>query len=112
MSPEFAIEYAIFEVAALILAIPISYGMAAAVRHWNSNAWYDEVEAEFQRNWSGREEDEHYAWLKTRSTYAVKGSKKQRELIERRMAALNRRKLYSEITVDDDGIVEDGVVKN
>ena len=104
---EIAFEFAIYEIFALILAIPMSYGLAKLAKYWSSKSWLDEVDQVFQSNWNGRPEDELYAWMKTRNVFENRPGRRprQRNYIERQINFVNRRKLYSEVTVNDEGIV-------
>jgi hypothetical protein len=106
-TPE-APQLAIFEVVGLLMAVPLSYGLAMLIKRIKTKPWRLQVEEVFQRNWNGRLEDEHYAWLKTRNEFQQKGGKRrQLVFIDQRIAHLNRRKLYSETVVSEEGIVDD-----
>lgn len=102
------VTYAIYEIVGLILAIPLSYGLARLVRFWSGRSWLDEVDEVFQRNWNGRPEDELYAWMKTRNDFQSRPGRRtrQKKYIEEEISRINRRKLYSEFLVSEEGVVE------
>lgn len=102
------VDLAIYEFGALLLAVPLSYLMAKWIKTLRGPSWEDEVNATFQKHWSGKPEDELYAWMKARNEFQSfrRGKKKHLHRIEQEIKYINRRKIYSEKSVTEEGIIE------
>lgn len=107
------INYAIFELVAVILAVPFSYLMARLVKYYSRPNYRNEVDTDFQKEWNGRPDDEYEAWLRLRCKYLrqdVPG--KYLQHIKMRMSSVNKRDHLSTISVDEKGALNSGGYKN
>lgn len=98
------INYAIFELVAVILAVPFSYLMAKLVKYYSRPNYRNEVDTDFQKEWNGRPEDEYEAWLRLRRKYLrqdVPG--KYLDHIRMRLSSVNKRDHLSNVSVNEDG---------
>ncbi|WP_340106426.1 hypothetical protein [Rhodohalobacter sp. 8-1] len=97
-------NYAIFELVAVILAVPFSYLMAKLVKYYSRPNYRNEVDTDFQKEWNGKPEDEYEAWLRLRRKYLrqdVPG--KYLDHIRMRMSSLNKREHLSNLSVSENG---------
>lgn len=100
------IEYAIFELAAVILAVPFSYFMARVVKYYSRPGYREEIDSDFHREWNGRPEDEYYAWLRLRRSYLQHDvPPKHLEHIKMRIESVNKRGHLSNLCVNQNGRV-------
>lgn len=98
------VNYAIFELVAVILAVPFSYFMARLVKYYSRPNYRNEVDTDFQKEWNGKPEDEFEAWLRLRRKYLrqdVPG--KYLDHIRMRMSSVNKRDHLSNISVSENG---------
>jgi len=97
-------NFAFYELAALLVSIPISYILVRVIRKVRQNSYEDEVRTLFFIYWNGTEEDEIYAWYKVRHIL-LKREKEDRKLqfVERRISEINKQRLYGEMSVTENG---------
>jgi len=96
--------YAIFELAAVILAVPFSYLLARLVKYYSRPNYRNEVDTDFQKEWNGKPEDEYEAWIRLRYTYLrqdVPG--KYLDHIRMRLSSVNKRDHLSNMSVSEKG---------
>lgn len=99
-------QTAIYELVAVILALPLSYGLALFVKKWANKftAYQNEIDRLFVTYWNGRPEDEYYAWLKVRQTMLnASPTKKQMKYIDKNLKKVNRNSYISGSYIGDDG---------
>jgi hypothetical protein len=98
------ITFAIFELFAIILAIPMSYLLACIVKQISKPGYRNDIDSDFLREWSGEPEDEYYAWLRLRRRYRNQDSPpKHFHHIQNRIKMLKKRDLLSEYGVTERG---------
>lgn len=98
------LTYAIFELVAVILAVPFSYFMSRLVKYYSRPNYRNEVDSDFQKEWNGKPDDEYEAWLRLRRKYLrqdVPG--KYLDHIRMRVSSVNKRDHLSDITVNEKG---------
>ena len=101
------LNYAIFELAAVILAVPMSYLMARIVMHYSKPDYRNEIDTEFQKEWNGRPDDEFYAWIRLRMKYLQEDCPpKYLKHIKERISSVNKRDHLSNISVNSEGSIE------
>lgn len=103
------INYAIFELVAVILAVPFSYLMARLVKYYSRPNYRNEVDTDFQKEWNGNPDDEYGAWLRLRRKYLrqdVPG--KYLQHIKMRLSSVNKRDHLSNVSVDENGTLKRG----
>ncbi|MGD8428035.1 MAG: hypothetical protein PVH63_10395 [Balneolaceae bacterium] len=95
---------AIYEVAALLISIPLSYLLTRIVKRVQRYSYEDDVRTLFFIYWDGSEEDELYAWYKVRHVL-LKREKEERKLrfVEQKIAQVNKQRLYGEMSIDESG---------
>jgi len=106
-------NYAIFELVAVILAVPFSYLMARLVKYYSRPNYRNEVDTDFQKEWNGRPDDEYEAWLRLRRKYLrqdVPG--KYLQHIKMRLSSVNKRDHLSNVSVGENGILYSGGQKD
>ena len=97
-------EIAIFELVALLIAIPLSYVLAYAVKRLTSNTYEDEVLKLFSLYWNGQPEDEMYAWMKVRSVLESReDAHKKVQYVNQKIDRLNKQPLYGSWEVNSEG---------
>jgi len=109
LSTQPVVVFAIYEVFALILALPLSYALAIWMRRNSRNHWSNAVFERFQYHWNGKPEDEYYAWLKTKQEFQAEV--RETKLINQKIRDLNRAKMLSDSFVADRGEVVSDVEK-
>ncbi|HKK44299.1 MAG TPA: hypothetical protein VJ964_02175 [Balneolaceae bacterium] len=94
----------IYEIIALIIAIPLSYLSARLIKIIRRNQSEDDVRTLFFIYWNGKEEDEIYAWYKVRHVL-LKREKENRKLqfVERKISEINKQRLYGEMSISESG---------
>lgn len=98
------ITLAIFELFAIILAIPMSYLLAYIVKQISEPDYKNDIDSDFLREWSGEPEDEYYAWLRLRWRYRNQDSPpKHLQYIHNRIKMLKKRDLLSVYGVTEKG---------
>lgn len=99
-----SIRYALFEIVALLLVIPLSYVLAYVVKRFTANTYEDELLKLFSFYWNGEPEDEIYAWMKVR--YILENREDAQEKIQYvnlKIDRLNKQPLYSNWQVNSSG---------
>ena len=99
-------QIAIYELVAVILALPLSYLLAYVIKRWayKFTAYQNEIDRLFVTFWNGRPEDEYNAWLKVRRTMLnASPSKKQMKYIDKNLRKVNRNHYISGSYIGDDG---------
>lgn len=100
-------EKAIFELVAVILAVPLSYLMAWLVKYYSRPGYREEVDSDFQKEWNGRPEDEYYAWLRLRRKYLRQDvPDKYIRHIQMRLTSVHKRDHLSNSAVGEFGLIE------
>jgi|AntRauTorcE11897_2_1112592.scaffolds.fasta_scaffold01515_10 hypothetical protein len=97
-------DYAIFELVAVILAVPFSYLMARLVKYYSRPNYRNDVDTDFQKEWNGKPDDEYEAWLRLRHKYLrqdVPG--KYIDHIRMRLSSVNKRDHLSNMSVSENG---------
>lgn len=97
-------NYAIFELVAVILAVPFSYLMARLVKYYSRPNYRNDVDTDFQKEWNGKPDDEYEAWLRLRRRYLrqdVPG--KYLDHIRMRISSVNKRNHLSNLSVSEQG---------
>lgn len=99
-------EHAIFELVAVILAVPMSYLMARIVMYYSRPNYRNEIDTEFQKEWNGRPDDEYYAWVRLRRRYLQEDCPpKHLKHIKERMSSVNKRDNLSNISINSKGAI-------
>lgn len=97
-------NYAIFELVAVILAVPFSYIMSRVVKYYSLPGYKEEIDSHFHKEWNGKPEDEYYAWLRVRKDYLQHDvPPKYLDHIKMRIASINKRNHLSDFYVDSSG---------
>lgn len=99
-------QIAIYELVAVILALPLSYLLAYVIKRWayKFTAYQNEIDRLFVTFWNGHPEDEYNAWLKVRRTMLnASPSKKQMKYIDKNLRKVNRNHYISGSYIGDDG---------
>jgi len=99
-------QSAIYELAAVILALPLSYALAFLLKKWayKFTAYQNEIDRLFVTYWNGRPEDEYNAWLKVRRTMQnASPSEKQMKYVDKNLRKVNRNNYISGSYIGDDG---------
>jgi len=107
------IEYAIFELVAVMLAIPFSYLMSRLVKYFSRPNYRNEVDTDFQKEWNGRPDDEYEAWLRLRRKYLRQDVPvKYLQHIKMRLSSVNKRDHLSNVSVGENGTLCSGGQKD
>ncbi|MFU8813050.1 MAG: hypothetical protein ACNA78_08780 [Balneolaceae bacterium] len=97
-------DYTIFEIVAVVLAIPLCYLLAYAAKYVSRPNYKNDIDEDFQREWNGTPEDKYYAWIRLRNLYLHYDSPtKYIGHIQFRMEQVNRRSFLSSTLVDHNG---------
>lgn len=101
-------DFAIYELAALFISVPLSYILARVIKMVRRNTFEDDVKTLFFIYWNGTEEDEIYAWYKVRHVL-LKREKENRKIqfVERKIAEINKQRLYGDMSVTESGLLID-----
>ena len=106
-------SYAIFELVAVILAVPFSYLMAKLVKYYSRPNYRNEVDTDFQKEWNGKPDDEYEAWIRLRRKYLRQDvPAKYLKHIKMRLSSVNKRDHLSNTSVGEDGDLYRGGEKN
>lgn len=106
-------NYAIFELAAVIFAVPFSYLMAKLVKFYSRPNYRNEVDTDFQKEWNGKPEDEYEAWLRLRCKYLQQDIPvKYLKHIRMRVSSVNKRDHLSNVSVSENGELYRGYDKD
>lgn len=100
------ISLAIYEILGFILALPLSYAMARLARKYSKHTYKDELDNLFMAFWSGKEEDELYAWLRVKQIFQHKKAPDRMKYIQKKISELNKKELYSSTFVDGKGEIQ------
>ncbi|MFO7845042.1 MAG: hypothetical protein R6V27_00665 [Balneolaceae bacterium] len=101
------LNYAIFELVAVIFAVPLSYLMARLVKYYSRPGYREEVDSDFHKEWNGRPEDEYYAWIRLRHKYLRQDvPDKYLSHIHMRISSVNKRDHLSNTAVGENGLIE------
>lgn len=102
-------NYAIFELVAVILAVPFSYLMARLVKYYSRPNYRNEVDTDFQKEWNGKPDDEYEAWLRLRRKYLMQDvPAKYLDHIKMRLSSVNKRDHLSNVSVGENGTLYRG----
>ncbi|MCC5912875.1 MAG: hypothetical protein JJU46_00750 [Balneolaceae bacterium] len=106
-------DAAIFEVVAVVLAIPMSYFLSRIVKHYSKPGYRNEIDSDFLREWNGKPEDEYYAWIRLLRRYRKQDSPKEHySHIKMKISMLSRRDMLSGMSVTEKGdVVEASGIK-
>lgn len=97
-------QLALFEIAALLIVIPLSYVFAYLVKLFTADRHEEEVVKLFSFYWNGEPEDEIYAWMKVRSILREReDSQKKIHYVNRKIAHMNKQSLYGSWQVSGEG---------
>lgn len=97
-------NHAIFELVAVILAVPLSYFMARLVKYYSRPNYRNDVDTDFQKEWNGKPDDEYEAWLRLRRRYLRQDVPvKYLEHIQMRISSVNKRDHLSNLSVSEHG---------
>jgi len=103
----YMVYVAIFELAALILAVPMSYLMARIVIYYSKPNYRNQIDTEFQKEWNGKPSDEYYAWIRLRHRYLQEDCPpKFLKHITDRLSSVNKRDNLSGLSVNVKGEIE------
>lgn len=98
------IRYALFEIVALLLVIPLSYVLAYIVKRLTANTYEDELLKLFSFYWNGEPEDEIYAWMKVRHILENREDAQEKiQYVNLKIDRLNKQPLYSNWQVNSSG---------
>jgi len=81
-------QIAIYELVAVVLALPLSYGLAYLSKKWvdKLTAYQNQIDHLFITYWNGRSEDEYYAWQQVRfQLLSETPSKKELKYVHRKL---------------------------
>lgn len=97
-------RYAIFEITALLIVIPLSYVLSWFVKRFTANTYEDELIKLFGFYWNGEPEDEIYAWMKVRTVLQNReNGKKKVRYVNQKINRLNKQPLYGSWEVNSNG---------
>lgn len=97
-------QYAIFEIVALLIVIPLSYVFAYLIKRFGVNTYEDELLKLFSFYWNGEPEDEIYAWMKVRSVLQNReDAKKKVQYVNQKIERINKQPLYGSWEVNSRG---------
>lgn len=99
-------SFAIYEILGFILALPLSYAMAALAKKYSVQSYKDEIDRLFTAYWNGNDEDELYAWLRVRQLLSGTKDEKKLQYIDKKIKELNKNKIYGSASVNEKGEVE------
>ena len=104
LMPMESTQFALFEIAALLIVIPLSYVLAYLVKRFTANTYEDEILKLFSLYWNGEPEDEIYAWMKVRSILKEReGSQKKIRYVNQKINDMNKQALYGSWQVSGKG---------
>lgn len=99
-----SIQYAIFEIVALLIVIPLSYVFAYLIKRFGVKSYEDELLKLFSFYWNGEAEDEIYAWMKVRSVLQNReDAKKKIQYVNQKIERINKQPLYGSMEVNTRG---------
>ena len=88
----------------LLLTMVLSYIFAYIAKRIKRNSYEDEVRKLFYLYWNQSPEDEIYAWYKVRYILQQRKSKDYKvNFVERKIANLNKQKLYGNMSISESG---------
>ena len=97
-------SFAIYEIVGLIIALPLSYTMAALAKKFSTITYKEELDHLFYFYWNGEADDEKNAWLKVLQLISSKkGSRKKIKYIINKLQLLNKQDYQSHYIVTDSG---------
>ena len=97
-------SFAIYEIVGLIIALPLSYTMAALAKKFSTITYKEELDHLFYFYWNGEADDEQNAWLKVLQLISSKkGSRKKIKYIINKLQLLNKQDYQSHYIVTDSG---------
>jgi len=95
---------AIFEFIAILIALPLSYGLAWYFRKSKKKSYMNEVDRMFHRYWNGKPDSELYAWQMVRRHYLYSDTpQKYLKYIGGKIESLNNSDLLSSYYIDEAG---------
>ena len=106
LSPLMNTQLAIYELAALVLAVPLSYALAWLVKQWAErvNQYQENLDRLYFNYWNGSPEDELNAWYKVRQTIKRHNPReKELKYIDKKIDRLNRNDFVSNSFITRDG---------
>jgi len=99
-------SFTIYELAALILILPLSYGLANFVKHWSNKvtAYQKQIDLLFLNYWDGNPDSEHDAWLRVRRQI-INHSPTARELwyVDKKIQEIDKQSFLSKSYVTSNG---------
>lgn len=99
-----SVQYAIFEIVALLIVIPLSYILAYLVKRFTADTYEDELLKLFGLYWNGEPEDEIYAWMKVRMILMNREeNKKKVRYVNQKIERINKQSLYGTWEVTSKG---------
>jgi hypothetical protein len=103
-----SLPFASFGLVAVVFAFPLTYLLIRLIKESELYSWQDDIEIAFRKKWTGKPEDELYAWLSVRMEYKKPGhSERERKFIDRKIKQLDQTTLYSDVFVDCYGSMVD-----
>lgn len=103
------LELAVIEFLFLLLALPLSYGMARWMIYVSKPDFRDDIQSQFLCEWNGQPDDEYYAWMRLRNRYRYLDSlPKHLIYIQQQMNSCHKRDMLSGYSVGEMG----EIVKN
>lgn len=97
-------SFAIYEIVGLIIALPLSYTMAALAKKFSTITYKEELDHLFYFYWNGEADDEQNAWLRVLQLISSKkGSRKKIKYIINKLQLLNKQDYQSHFIVTDSG---------
>lgn len=100
-------SFAIYEIFALVISLPLSYAMARVAKKYSSDTYKDEVNRLFAVIWNGENIDELNAWLKVKRIYDSKRAPKKKKYILKRIHKLDKYRLLSRTYINEKGDVKE-----
>lgn len=99
-------QHAVFELFAIVLAIPLSYLLAVFVKRLSEPGYKEDIQSDFLREWNGKPEDEYYAWIRLRERYRhMDMLPKHFTYIKQQLAMINKRSHLSDYSVSESGAI-------
>jgi hypothetical protein len=97
-------DAAILEFALLFVALGLSKLLVMTIQRYKKRSEIDEVVAQFNICWNGKEEDELYAWYRVRMhLIRENGSQRKKDYVDQRIGRLNKSRIYGKTMVTPQG---------
>ncbi|MFU8858912.1 MAG: hypothetical protein ACNA8K_00675 [Cyclonatronaceae bacterium] len=97
-------DVAIIEFALLFVALGLSKLLVVTIQRYKHRSEVDELVAQFNICWNGRQEDELYAWYRVRMHLMnANASQSKKNYVDQRISQLNKSQIISKTFVTPNG---------